>query len=81
MKEKKGPHKYKKLYKNRSKGNISKRKAKVEKPIEIQYPPNHKTTLSPLVCPRILSSRRRLYGAQYGSSDEPILARTPSCER
>lgn len=38
-------------------------------------------TPTPLCCPLILSSRRLLYGAQYGSSAEPILALTPSCER
>lgn len=50
---------------------------------------NHKPTGSvyiyktptPLCCPLILSSRRLLYGAQYGSSAEPILALIPSCER
>lgn len=35
-------------------------------------------TLIPRRCPRTLCSRRRLYTAQYGSSDEPILALTES---
>jgi hypothetical protein len=55
-----------------------KTKTSDEKPTESVY--IYKTP-TPLCCPLILSSRLLLYGAQYGSSAEPILALTPSCER
>lgn len=66
-----------------AKGGISKKKKEKtktsnQKPAESVY--IYKTP-TPLCCPLILSSRLLLYGAQYGSSAEPILALTPSCER
>lgn len=62
------------LYKN-ERGGISKQAGK-QQATSIQE--QVQTTLTPLCCPFILSSLRRLYGAQYGSSEDPILARTPS---